>query len=145
MSSKEPALSPRAAELKAQANDFFKREDFEKAHELFTAAIAEESSSPALYSNRSATCVKLKKYKAALKDAEKTVKVNPYQLNSSSPRENIPPANRTRVDPSWTLTGIKPMAASLQHKSYYVGCTVISRPSFYATTQEDSDLSYRFI
>ncbi|KAF8322538.1 hypothetical protein DL93DRAFT_2162669 [Clavulina sp. PMI_390] len=76
MSSKEPTLSPRAAELKAQANDCFKREDFDKAHELFTAAIVEESSSPALYSNRSATCVKLKRYKAALKDAEKALDPN---------------------------------------------------------------------
>ena len=68
-------LSPRAAELKAQANDLFKSGDFEKAFDVFTAAISEESQSPTLYSNRSATAMKMKNFAQALKDAEKAVKV----------------------------------------------------------------------
>ena len=75
MSSKEPTLSPRAAELKAQANNLFKSGDFGKAFDVFTAAISEENQSPALYSNRSAASMKMKNFGQALKDAEKAVKV----------------------------------------------------------------------
>jgi tetratricopeptide (TPR) repeat protein len=74
MSSKEPILSPQAAELKAQANDLFKSGDFDQAFDVFTAAISEENHSPALYSNRSATAMKMKNFDQALKDAEKAVK-----------------------------------------------------------------------
>jgi len=76
MSSKEPTLSPRAAELKAEANSFFNSGAFDKAFNVFTAAISEENQSPALYSNRSATAMKMKNFDQALKDAEKAVKVS---------------------------------------------------------------------
>jgi len=76
MSSKEPTLSPRAAELKAEANNFFKRGAFDKAFDVFSAAISEENQSPALYSNQSATAMKMKNFDQALKDAEKAVKVS---------------------------------------------------------------------
>ena len=76
MSLKEPTLSTRAAELKAQANDLFKSGNFDKAFDMFTAAISEENQSPALYSNRSATAIKMKNFDQALKDAEKAVKVS---------------------------------------------------------------------
>lgn len=75
MSSKEPVLSPHASELKAQADKHFKLGDFSKAFKKYTAVITEELRSPAIYSNRSATAVKLKKFAQALKDAEKAVQV----------------------------------------------------------------------
>ena len=75
MSSKEPTLSPRAAELKAEANKLLKSGGFGKAFDVFTAAISEENQSPALYSNRSATAMKMKNFDQALRDAEKAVKV----------------------------------------------------------------------
>ena len=76
MSSKEPTLSPRAAELKAEANNLFKSGGFDKAFDVFTAAISEENQSPALYSNRSAAAMKMKNFDQALRDAEKAVKVS---------------------------------------------------------------------
>ena len=66
---------PSAAALKAQANNLFKSGDFDKAFDVFTAAISEENQSPALYSNRSAAAMKMKNFGQALKDAEKAVKV----------------------------------------------------------------------
>lgn len=75
MSSKEPILSSRASELKAEANNCFRSGDYDKAFELFTDAIAEEGRSPAMYSNRSATAIKLGKFPQALNDTEKAGKV----------------------------------------------------------------------
>lgn len=80
MSTKEPTLSPHITDLKAQANQMFKTGNFEKAYKLFTTAIAQETRSPALFSNRSATAIKLKKFTQALKDAEKAVKVGANYL-----------------------------------------------------------------
>lgn len=75
MSSKEPTLTSSVSELKIRANDCFRSGDYDQAFELFSAAIAEEKRSPALFSNRSATAMKLKKFPQALSDAEKSVKV----------------------------------------------------------------------
>jgi len=69
-------LSPRAAELKAEANNPFKRGAFDKAFDVFSAAISEENQSPALCSSRSATAMKMKNFDQALRDAEKAVKVS---------------------------------------------------------------------
>ena len=75
MSLKEPALSPRAAELKSRANGLFKDGKFAQAFDVFTAAISEAKNSPTLYSNRSAAAIQMKNFAQALKDAEKAVKV----------------------------------------------------------------------
>jgi tetratricopeptide (TPR) repeat protein len=118
MSLKEPILSPRATELKARANDFFKSGDFDKAFDMFTAAISEENQSPALYSNRSATAIKMKNFDQALRDAEKAVKVSgsPHYQTSAD----------AFIGCSLMPTGIKPMAGLLQHTSALVNNRITS-------------------
>ena len=67
-----------ADEYKAQGNDAFRAQDFEKAIDLFSKAIeVSENPNHVLYSNRSACYTSLHKYDDALKDAEKCVEINP--------------------------------------------------------------------
>lgn len=75
MSSKEPPLSPRAEQLKALGNSRFKAAEYSKAFILYTAAIVEESNSPALFSNRSATAIKLRHPDQAISDAQRAIQV----------------------------------------------------------------------
>jgi tetratricopeptide (TPR) repeat protein len=62
--------------LKQQGNDAFKAGKYNNALDLYSKAIAVEESA-ALYSNRSATHLKLKDAAAALKDADKCIELDP--------------------------------------------------------------------
>lgn len=62
--------------LKDQGNKAFSAKDYDKAIELFTAAIALDSSNHVLFSNRSAAQAGKKQWAAALEDAEQCVKLN---------------------------------------------------------------------
>jgi tetratricopeptide (TPR) repeat protein len=53
------------SKLKDEGNEFFKNGDFAKAYERYTRAIAEEPLACVLYSNRSACCLALKRYREA--------------------------------------------------------------------------------
>ena len=67
-----------ADEFKAQGNNAFRAQDFEKAIDLFSKAIdVSEKPNHVLYSNRSACYTSLHKYDNALKDAQKCVEINP--------------------------------------------------------------------
>ncbi|KAG1902930.1 chaperone [Suillus fuscotomentosus] len=62
--------------LKDQGNKAFSAKDYDKAIELFTAAIAIDSSNHVLFSNRSAAKAGKKQWAGALEDAEQCVKLN---------------------------------------------------------------------
>lgn len=64
-------------ELKNKGNAALSEDRFEDAIAAYTEAIALDDQNHVLYSNRSAAYAKLLKYEEALKDAEKTVEVNP--------------------------------------------------------------------
>lgn len=82
MSTKEPALSARAEQLKLEGATHFKSAEYSKAFIAYTAAISEEPRSPALYSNRSATALKMHQSTQALSDAKKAVEVyDPLHLH----------------------------------------------------------------
>ncbi|KAJ7638441.1 activator of Hsp70 and Hsp90 chaperone [Roridomyces roridus] len=65
-----------AAELKDSGNKAFAAKDYDKAIELFTQAIALDSSNHVLYSNRSAAYAGKKQWSDALTDAEQCIAVN---------------------------------------------------------------------
>lgn len=62
--------------LKDQGNKAFAAKDYDKAIELFTAAIAIDPSNHVLFSNRSAAKAGKKQWAAALEDAEQCIKLN---------------------------------------------------------------------
>lgn len=62
--------------LKDQGNKAFSAKDYDKAIELFTAAIAIDPSNHVLFSNRSAAKTGKKQWGAALEDAEQCIKLN---------------------------------------------------------------------
>ncbi|KAG2119138.1 chaperone [Suillus discolor] len=62
--------------LKDQGNKAFSAKDYDKAIELFTAAIAIDPSNHVLFSNRSAAKAGNKQWAGALEDAEQCVKLN---------------------------------------------------------------------
>lgn len=64
-------------DLKNKGNAALSEDRFEDAIAAYTEAIALDEQNHVLYSNRSAAYAKLLKYEEALKDAEKTVEVNP--------------------------------------------------------------------
>jgi histone-lysine N-methyltransferase SETD3 len=63
--------------LKDKGNKAFQAGDYTEALDLYSKAIAEDEKNHALYSNRSATYVALKRYPEALADAEQCVKLAP--------------------------------------------------------------------
>ncbi|KAF8450887.1 activator of Hsp70 and Hsp90 chaperone [Boletus edulis BED1] len=63
--------------LKDQGNKAFVAKDYDKAIELFTAAIAIDPNNHVLYSNRSAANAGKRLWSAALEDAEKCVSISP--------------------------------------------------------------------
>ncbi|KAG1756111.1 chaperone [Suillus lakei] len=62
--------------LKDQGNKAFSAKDYDKAIELFTAAIALDPSNHVLFSNRSAAKAGKKQWATALEDAEQCIKLN---------------------------------------------------------------------
>lgn len=62
--------------LKDQGNKAFSAKDYDKAIELFTAAIALDPSNHVLFSNRSAAKAGKKQWAPALEDAEQCIKLN---------------------------------------------------------------------
>ncbi|KAG2148042.1 hypothetical protein DEU56DRAFT_783837 [Suillus clintonianus] len=62
--------------LKDQGNKAFSAKDYDKAIELFTAAIAIDPSNHVLFSNRSAAKAGQKQWAAALEDAEQCINLN---------------------------------------------------------------------
>jgi stress-induced-phosphoprotein 1 len=62
--------------LKDQGNKAFSAKDYDKAIELFTAAIAIDPSNHVLFSNRSAAKAGKKQWAMALEDAEQCIKLN---------------------------------------------------------------------
>ena len=67
---------PQAEELKIKGNESLKSNKVDEAIELYTQAIDLDPENHVLYSNRSAAYLLANKYDEALKDAEKTVKLN---------------------------------------------------------------------
>ncbi|XP_039001744.1 hsp70-Hsp90 organizing protein 2-like isoform X1 [Hibiscus syriacus] len=63
--------------LKDKGNEFFKAGNYLKAAALYTQAIKQDPSNPALYSNRAAAFLNLVKLNKALTDAETTISLNP--------------------------------------------------------------------
>jgi len=63
--------------LKAQGAKFFSEQKFEQALESFSKAIEEDKDNHALFSNRCATYIALKKFENALSDAEKCIQLKP--------------------------------------------------------------------
>jgi stress-induced-phosphoprotein 1 len=62
--------------LKDQGNKAFSAKDYDKAIELFTAAIAIDPSNHVLFSNRSAAKAGKRQWASALEDAEQCIKLN---------------------------------------------------------------------
>ncbi|KAA1470553.1 hypothetical protein DENSPDRAFT_879794 [Dentipellis sp. KUC8613] len=65
------AKTPTAAELKAEGNALFIKQEFLAASHKYTAAIEEDASNAILYSNRAACYMGLKRYVDAISDAGK--------------------------------------------------------------------------
>lgn len=65
------------ASLKEQGNKLFKAGNYLKAAAIYTQAIKQDPSNPALYSNRAAAFLNLVKLSKALTDAETTITLNP--------------------------------------------------------------------
>lgn len=128
MSSKEPNLSSHVSEIKAEANACFKNGEYQKAYDLFSAAIAKETRSPALYSNRSAVAIKLENFRQAFKDAQKAVKV--FQLSLFF---LIRASYLVRVIPSLTLSGKRHMGALGPPRSLLVGILDVFNGTVYHT------------
>jgi len=66
-----------AEEAKSKGNAAFSKGQYEEAIKWFTEGIKLDAKNHVLYSNRSASYASLKKYEEALKDAEKTIDINP--------------------------------------------------------------------
>jgi tetratricopeptide (TPR) repeat protein len=65
------------AKLKEEGNKLFKEQKFIRAHEKYSEALKYDPSSFLLYSNRSLTSAKLKRFEPALSDALECIKHNP--------------------------------------------------------------------
>jgi len=65
-----------AKELKDEGNDYFKKNDYEKAIDCYSQAISLEPNDHILYSNRSGSYLNLNKSDLALKDAQKCIQLN---------------------------------------------------------------------
>ena len=66
-----------AEELRLKGNAAFSSGKFAEAVELYTKALALDANAAALWSNRAAAYMSLKKFEQALLDATKAVQVNP--------------------------------------------------------------------
>jgi len=70
-----PSLS--ASDWKSEGNEAFKRAQYDKAVVCYSEAIGLSEGDEALFSNRAAALMKLKKYSEALEDAKKCVELKP--------------------------------------------------------------------
>lgn len=90
MSVKEPEFSELAEALKREGNAYYKLEKFEEAYRAYTLAIKEQSQSPALFSNRSITNMKLGDYDEAFEDAKRATVVCTLSLRADSREASLP-------------------------------------------------------
>lgn len=70
-------FSLQATQLKIQGNEAFNNDRLDEAIQLYSEAISLDPNNHFLYSNRSAAYTKAEKYDHALRDAEKTVELEP--------------------------------------------------------------------
>ena len=70
--------------MKKQGNDALGKGNSEEAIKLYTSAIELDPENHVLFSNRSAAFAKLRKFPEALRDAEKTIELNPEWPKVSS-------------------------------------------------------------
>lgn len=77
MSASSTPLSPRAEVLKAEGNQLFNQGEWSQAFIMYSNAISAAPQNAVLYSNRSATAIKMGNYKHALLDAKKAVELDP--------------------------------------------------------------------
>jgi len=82
-----------AEEWKNKGNDALKAEKFQEAIDCYTKAISFDPQNHVLYSNRSAAYVKANDGENALKDADKTVEINPkwgrVRVTSDRPTDRL--------------------------------------------------------
>merc|ERR1719273_2146562 len=65
-----------AEDFKAQANDFFKKEKYSNAEELYSKAIELDSTNAIYFANRSITHIKQESFGYALTDASKAIELD---------------------------------------------------------------------
>ncbi|KAK8371904.1 hypothetical protein O3P69_013501 [Scylla paramamosain] len=65
-----------AEELKSEANEYFKKQQYEKAIALYTQAIEIDGSNPILYGNRSFAHLRMESFGYALRDASKALELD---------------------------------------------------------------------
>jgi len=73
----ELATAKQAEAFKEKGNAAFSTGRFDQALDAYTQAVTHDPNNASLYSNRSATYAALRKYEAALKDAEKVLEMRP--------------------------------------------------------------------
>jgi len=66
-----------AEELRKQGNELFEKGDFPGALKVYNEGLKRDPNSKAIYSNRSATYIKLMEFTYAMKDAEKCLQLDP--------------------------------------------------------------------
>jgi tetratricopeptide (TPR) repeat protein len=81
-----PCAIAESLALKDSATEAFKAQDYEKAVEDLTAAIALDSSNQVFYSNRSVAYTAMQMYEKALEDADECVRLQPTWAKGYSRR-----------------------------------------------------------
>ena len=127
-SSKEPELTPRAVQLKAEGNAAFKSSEWSQAFLSFSGAISETPTSPSLYANRSAVDLKLQLLDLAVDDAKKAIEVTVCPI--TSPQLQAWSLRDAMLDTAYNSlipNGTKPTSGSRWHTKLSVGK---SKPNF---------------
>jgi len=75
-------MKEEAEKIKGEANEVFKQKHYERAIELYTAAIAIAPEEPVLFSNRSIAHLKNESFGTALQDANKAIDLDPKYLKA---------------------------------------------------------------
>ncbi|MCJ1478230.1 hypothetical protein MMC13_006907 [Lambiella insularis] len=73
-------MATSALVLKEQGNQAFKAGDFKSAEELYSRAIQKDSSSPALFTNRAFSRIKLQSFDACIDDCIKAIELQPQNM-----------------------------------------------------------------
>ncbi|CAI5738525.1 unnamed protein product [Hyaloperonospora brassicae] len=71
------SIGRRAASLRQEGNDAFKRQHFDRAKALYSHALALQPRNHLLYSNRSAACYHLNEFETACADADTAIAIAP--------------------------------------------------------------------